>query len=136
MSNRVMKNVFSGYQFGLIANVQSGRPLTIFAGGDPNNDLNVGTDRAPYVGRNTLEGPSFQTVDIRFTRDFRLGERARLKLMFEGFNITNRANFSTITTSQYNFSPATKVFTPNSSYLARTATFDPRILQLAAKITF
>ena len=88
------------------------------------------------MGRNTLNGPPFETVDIRFTRDIRLRERATLKLMFEGFNVTNRANFSTITTSEYNFSPATRVFAPNSSYLARTATFDPRILQLAAKITF
>jgi hypothetical protein len=136
MNNKAMKALLSGYQFGLIANAQSGRPLTVSAGGDPNNDLNTGTDRAPYFGRNTLNGPSFETVDIRFTRDIKLHERATLKLMFEGFNITNRANYSSITTSAFNFSSATFKFTPNSSYLARTATFDPRILQLAAKISF
>lgn len=140
MTNAALRGALSGYQFGLIANAQSGRPLTIFAGGDPNNDLNTSTDRAPFVGRNTLNGPSFETVDIRFTRDIKIKERAVLKLMFEGFNITNRANYSSITTSQYGFTAASFgipfKFTPNSSYLARTATFDPRILQLAAKITF
>jgi len=136
LQNQAMRALLRGYQLSTIANVQSGRPYTITAGGDPNNDLNTGTDRPPYVGRNTLQGPNFETVDIRFTRDIRFRERATLKLMFEAFNLTNRANFSSITTSQYNFSPATRVFTPNSSYLARTATYDPRILQLAAKITF
>ncbi len=136
MKNAALRAVARGYQFGLIANVQSGRPLTISAGGDPNNDLNTSTDRAPGVGRNTLNGPSFETVDIRFTRDIRIHDRTSLKLIFEAFNVTNRANYSTITTSEYSFSNATFKFTPNSSYLARTATFDPRILQLAAKITF
>lgn len=134
--NRATRALLSGYQLSTIANVQSGRPYTIAVGSDPNNDLNTGTDRPPYVGRNTYQGPSFQTVDIRFTRDFRFHERAALKLMFEAFNLTNRANFSGITTSQYNFNATTRVFTPNSSYLARTSTSDPRILQLAAKITF
>jgi len=136
MKNAALRGILSGYQFGLIANAQSGRPLTITAGGDPNNDLNTSTDRSPFAGRNTLNGPSFETVDIRFTRDIKIHERAALHLIFEAFNVTNRANFSSITTSAYSFSNATFKFTPNSSYLARTATFDPRILQLAAKITF
>ena len=46
------------------------------------------------------------------------------------------ANFNGITTSAYNFTLATRVFAPNPTYLARTSTVDPRILQLAAKITF
>jgi outer membrane receptor protein involved in Fe transport len=136
LQNAAMRALLSGYQLSTIANVQSGRPYTITVGGDPNNDLNTSTDRPPYVGRNTLEGPSYQTVDIRFTRDIHIHERVALRLMFEAFNLTNRANFSNITSSQYNFSPATRVFTPNPSYLVPTATFDPRILQLAGKITF
>jgi hypothetical protein len=136
LQNVFARGLLRGYQFSTIANVQSGRPLTITVGSDPNNDLNTSTDRPPYVGRNTYEGPSYQTVDIRFSRDIRMTERLGLKLMFEAFNLTNRANFSSITTSQYNFNATTRVFTPNASYLARTATYDPRILQLSAKITF
>jgi outer membrane receptor protein involved in Fe transport len=136
LSNAVAKAVFSGYQFSLISNVQSGRPLTITAGGDPNGDTNTSSDRPPYVGRNTIEGPAFATVDIRFSRDIRLHERAALRLIFEAFNLTNRANFNGITTAQYNYNNTTRVFTPNAAFLARTSTFDPRILQLAAKITF
>jgi outer membrane receptor protein involved in Fe transport len=136
IQNWAARKLLEGYQLSTIATLQSGRPYIITAGGDPNNDLNTSTDRPPYVGRNTYQGPSYQTVDIRVTRDFRFNERAGLRLMFEAFNLTNRANFLGITTSQYNFSPTTRVFTPNSSYLVRTSTYDPRILQLAAKITF
>jgi hypothetical protein len=125
-----------GYEFSLITQVQSGRPYTVNAGNDPNNDGNSRTDRPPYAGRNTIDGPGFASVDIRFARDISIWERARLRLMFEAFNLTNRANYSNILTAQYNYNAATRVFTPAAGYLSPTATFDPRILQLSAKFTF
>jgi hypothetical protein len=137
LQNAILRNLLRGYQLSLIANVQSGRTLTASVGGDPNGDTNTSTDRPPYVGRNTYTGPNFATADIRFTRDIRLyRERAALRLIFEAFNVTNRANFNSITTAQYNFNGTTHVFTPNTTFLAPTTTFDPRILQLAAKVTF
>jgi outer membrane receptor protein involved in Fe transport len=137
LQNAVARNLLRGYQFSLITTLQSGRPLTATAGGDPNGDTNTSTDRSPYVGRDTYEGPGFATVDFRFTRDIPLHrERAALRLMFEAFNVTNRANFNGINTAQYNFNATTRVFTPNATFLAPTTTYDPRILQLAAKITF
>ena len=137
LSNAIAKALFSGYQLSVIANLQTGRPLTATVGGDPNGDLNTATDRTPYVGRNTYTGPNFMTADIRFSRDIPFcKDRARLRLMFEAFNVTNRANFNSINTAQYNFSGTTKVFTPNATFLSPTSTYDPRILQLAAKVTF
>jgi hypothetical protein len=76
------------------------------------------------------------TVDMRFSRDFGIYEHARLRMMFEAFNVTNRANYSSINTTQYTFNAATFAFTSNPAFLSRIATFDPRILQLAAKFTF
>lgn len=135
--NPVARHLMSGYQFSTIANVQTGRPLSATAGGDPNGDTNTATDRPPYVGRNTYTGPNFATVDIRFTRDIPLyRDRAALRLIFEAFNLTNRANYNAINTAQYNYSNTTRVFTPNATFLTPTTTFDPRILQLAAKIIF
>jgi outer membrane receptor protein involved in Fe transport len=137
LQNVVARNLLRGYQFSIIGTVQSGRPLTATVGGDPNGDTNTSTDRPPYVGRNTYTGPNFMTADIRLTRDIPLyRERAALRLMFEAFNVTNRANFNGITTAQYNFNATTRVFTPNATFLTPTTTYDPRILQLAAKITF
>ncbi len=137
ISNRVMRAILGGYQLSTIATLQSGRPYNITAGGDVNGDGTARTDRPPYVGRNTLDGPSFQNVDVRFTRDISVyRERAKLRLMFEAFNLTNRANYSSILTTQYNFAAATRVFTPVATFGLPTATFDPRILQLAARFTF
>jgi hypothetical protein len=117
--------------------MKSGRRYDVVVGGDVNNDGNTRTDRPPYLGRNTAGGPNFLDVDMRFTRDFKLyAERVRLKMMFEAFNLTNRANYSSLLTTQYNFSATTRIFSPAPGFLTPTATFDPRILQLAAKITF
>jgi len=141
LQNRAMKALLRGYQLSLLTTLQSGRPLSEAVGsGDPNNDQNSGTDRFPGIGRNTVEAPGLAQVDIRFSRNFMLyKERVALRLIFEAFNLTNRVNFASLLTSQYTFSSATKVFTPVASYLSApssNATLDPRILQLAAKITF
>jgi outer membrane receptor protein involved in Fe transport len=136
LSNGFARALLSGYEFSTIAQLQSGRPYSINVGGDPNNDGNTRTDRPPYVGRNTIDGPGFQGVDIRFARDIPLWERARLRLIFEAFNLFNHPNFSNILNAQYNYNPATQVFTPAAGFLTPTATLDPRILQLAAKFTF
>jgi hypothetical protein len=42
---------------------------------------------------NALRGQAFFQLDTRVTKGIKLGERANLKLMFQGFDITNRANF-------------------------------------------
>lgn len=136
LNNAFARAVFSGYELSTITQLQSGRPYTITAGNDPNNDGNSRTDRPPSVGRNTVDGPGFATVDLRFTRDFAIWERARLRLMFEAFNALNHPNFSSILTAQYNYDAATSTFRTAAGFLTPTATFDPRILQLAAKFTF
>ncbi len=136
LQNRFTRALLSGYEFSTIAQLQSGRPFSANVGGDPNNDGNTRTDRPPYVGRNTIDGPGFESVDIRFTRDISIWERARVRLIFEAFNVLNHPNFSSILNAQYNYNATTRVFSPAAGYLSPTATFDPRILQLAAKFTF
>jgi hypothetical protein len=141
LQNRAMKALLRGYQFSLLTTLQSGRPLSEAVGsGDPNNDQNSGTDRFPGIGRNTIEAPGLAQLDIRFSRNIMLyKERVGLRLIFEAFNLTNRVNFASLLTSQYTFSSGNKTFTPVATYLSppsSNATLDPRILQLAAKITF
>lgn len=137
LSNPVLKALLRDYQISALANVRSGRYFSPTAGGDPNGDGNSRTDRPPFVGRNVIEGPHFAGVDMRFSRDIPLcRERAKLKLIFEAFNLTNRANFSGFNLGQYNFALATRTFTPTTNFGVMTSTFDPRIVQLAAKITF
>ncbi len=136
LQNAAARALLGGYQFSILSQVQSGRPYTAGVNNDPNNDLDFSTDRPPAFGRNTIQGPNFAQVDIRFTRDVHIWERASLRLIFEAFNLTNRANYTAINTTQYTYTPATRAFVTNPAFLSRTATADPRILQLAAKFTF
>jgi len=137
LQSAVWRHLLGDYQISILSNVRSGRHFSETVGGDPNNDGNIRTDRTPGVGRNTIEGPGFASVDLRVSRDIRFrNERWTLRLLGEAFNLSNRANFSALNQARYNFSNATRVFTPNPSFGVRTNTFDPRILQLAAKIIF
>jgi hypothetical protein len=47
-------------------------------------------DQVPY---NFLRGGAFFEVDTRFSRTFKFGEKAKLELIFQAFDVTNRANF-------------------------------------------
>ena len=44
-------------------------------------------------GYNMLRGKTLYQLDARISKDVRLGETARLKLLFQAFDLTNRANF-------------------------------------------
>jgi outer membrane receptor protein involved in Fe transport len=130
------RRVLGGWQLSTIAQLQSGRWYTATVSNDPNNDGNSSTDRAPGVGRNSSEGPNFLNADLRVSKDIGLWERAKLRFVFEGFNITNRANYTSLLTTQYVFNAGTRAYTTAAGFLTPTATADPRILQLAAKFTF
>jgi hypothetical protein len=137
LSNPILRNLLRGYELSLISNVQSGRPLSATIGGDPNNDGNSSTDRPPGFSRNTLVTPAYLNADVRLTRDIAIKDRLKVRLMFEAFNATNRANFNFINTAAYTYTAATALLTPATNFKTKTfTTSDPRILQLAAKITF
>jgi len=45
------------------------------------------------AGRNAFTAPPYVTVDMRFSKRFSIGERIRLELMLEFFNLLNHPNF-------------------------------------------
>lgn len=60
--------------------------------------------------RNWLRGPNYQTFDLSLVKDTRapfLGEAGMVEFRAEGFNIFNRANFSTPNRTVYNSTSAT-----------------------------
>jgi hypothetical protein len=138
--NRFLRALANGWEISTIATLQSGRPYTSTIGQIPdlNNDGNLRDDRTPGQARNALRGPNFLNDDVRISRYFPLGtERVRLQLIGEAFNVTNRVNFISLRTTQYNYTGTG--FVPLSTFLTPApgnATSDPRILQLAAKIVF
>ena len=138
VSNVAARALLNDWTLSSIAQLQSGQPFSVTVSGDAGNDANIYNDRAPLAGRNTLTGPGLAVWDLRLTRDIPLRERARLRLILEGFDFTNRANFATIQTNQYSYRAG--VFTPTTNYLARLSMQPPgvgsRLFQLAAKITW
>ena len=79
-----------------IITIQSGRPFTLFTGGDSNGDTNPVTDRVGLSGRNTYIGDPLRSWDLRLSRYFQIKEHARLDLTFDAFNLLNRPNVDEI----------------------------------------
>ena len=68
---------------------------------DPDGDGTFnGIDLTP--GRNAFTAPSYVNLDMRFAKRFNLGERFRLHVLFEFFNILNRQNPAAVETTTTN----------------------------------
>lgn len=132
------------FELSSIMTMQSGRPFTLFVGFDANNDGNPVTDRVGASSRNTYRGDSLQTVDLRLSRALHFGERKRLNLSVDAFNLFNRRNvdevFSVYGAPDF-VGPVPQHFGdgisgPSGSVGAPRTVFNARQLQLAAKFTF
>ncbi|MFN2530593.1 MAG: TonB-dependent receptor domain-containing protein [Pyrinomonadaceae bacterium] len=149
-NNAVARALFSDYSFSSIAQFQSGSPYSALVGGDPNNDGNRSTDRLPGTVRNQFTTPSVYQFDVRLTRSIPIGEKMRIRLIAEAFNIFNRSNVVTVNNIFFNYSggsagtlsspsAVTAFGTPRSfaSPASGTTTFaTPRQVQLAVKFDF
>jgi hypothetical protein len=76
-------------------------------------------------GRNTVVGPPLNQTDVSVFKGFAIGERQRLQLRFEAFNVLNQARF---------LQPGATLGAP--TFGAITAASDGRVLQMAAKYSF
>jgi hypothetical protein len=154
------KSWLRGFSFSPIIEVSSGRPFNILAVGDANGDfqstnerptvLSDGTLCATGVDAGCLQGifpangslgrnrgitHTYFSVDARLTRQIRIGERIRLDVIAEGFNLFNRFNEA----SANPFYQVVNAFNQRkgSSYYSQpTAAFDPRQFQFGLKINF
>ncbi|MCX6610406.1 MAG: hypothetical protein NTW74_06080, partial [Acidobacteria bacterium] len=135
--NPVLRTALDGWQLSGILSAQSGRWFSARSNVDLNNDGNRFSDRMAGYGRGTIEGPGLTTMDLRVSKSVPLWkESVTLRLVGEAFNAFNTANFTTFNQVPFNYNATTRVFTPNPTFLNRTGTGDPRILQIAARITF
>ncbi len=146
-----------------IFEISSGRPFNILSGVDTNNDQSNQTDRpsvlpdgtlcvpgttgcAPLItngqftngslGRNRGITHSYMSLDLRLTRTVPIGERLRLDVIAEGFNLFNRFNEAAASP----FFQDVNAFGQRDSsgrYFSRpTAAFDPRQFQFGLKLNF
>ena len=85
-------HIFNDWKISSLVNYGSGRPFSATVAGDPNQDGNDLNDRLPGYSRNAFTGPDYATTDLRLTKLVRLGERYKLNLTAESFNLFNRDN--------------------------------------------
>lgn len=157
--HRFARAVLGGWSLNSIVSLQSGFPFTVGSGVD-NARTGTGGQRAdlvgnPYfsddrsqgdkifqylnkaafapnalgtfgsLGRNTFRAPGFASVDFGLSKGFKIKERLATTFRFEAFNAFNRTNLGVPNAAQ------------NSVQFMRiTSASDPRILQLALRMTF
>jgi hypothetical protein len=151
-SDSLFKRFLADFIVAPIFEISSGRPFNILTNQDTNNDQSNQTDRpsvgadgvlivpGPFqsgnLGRNRGVTRSFMQLDLRVTRNIRFGERFRLELIAEGFNLFNRFNQAAASP----FFDDVNAFGQRASdgrYFSRaTAAFDPRQFQFGLKLNF
>ena len=104
--NKFVRAILSDYLLTGIFTAQSGLAYSALIAGDANNDGITVNDRVPGTRRNEFSTPSTYQLDLRVGRIIRFGERYRLSLFAEGFNIFNRPNVLAVNNSFYTYSNA------------------------------
>ena len=153
----------SNFTVAPIFEISSGRPFNILSNQDTNNDQSNQTDRPSVLADGTLCVPgtagcaglitngvftsgslarnfglthSYMSLDMRLARMVPLGERFRLELIAEGFNLFNRFNEAAASP----FIDDVRLFNQragNGRYYSRpTAAFDSRQFQFGLKLNF
>jgi hypothetical protein len=133
---------FSNFQLSPVFKYNSGHPFNLLAGADVNGDRHSTNDRPVGAARNTGQGPDYMDFDMRITRRFKMGDRADLQLLAEGFNLVNRTNYASVNNivgpkvigTTFNVS-GTNTVSP-STPLGFTSAFPMRQLQLGIRIGF
>ena len=82
----------------------------------------IAANTCQQVPYNSLRGASFFQLDARVSRPFTFGERAKLELFFQAFNLTNHANFG----SQYQTSIRASNFGQPTNFIGGTGVIIPK----------
>jgi hypothetical protein len=127
--------ILGDLKFSSLVSLESGRRFTQFAGRDANGDGNPNSDRVGLEPRNTIQGPSYASVDVRLAREFPVGSRARAEVSADVFNLFNRENVKDLNT---NFGSEIPSSTPPAllGYLTPRDVFNPRQAQIGLKVKF
>ncbi len=91
-------NVRDYFDLGMSLELMTGAPYSLTTGRDTNGD-SFALDRPAGVRRNTLQGPGLAQLDLRWSREFKLGTAKKdkapaLAVRADAFNVLNRVNFA------------------------------------------
>jgi outer membrane receptor protein involved in Fe transport len=86
-----------GFNLGVALSVNSGMPYSLTTGRDDNRD-GLANDRPAGTPRNSLQGPGYLGLDLRWSRDFFLLKSKKEKgpaitPALDAFNVLNRVNY-------------------------------------------
>jgi hypothetical protein len=97
-----------------------------------------GATRYPGLPRNFFKQPSIQFLDLRLSRRFSIGEKAKIEVLAEAFNFFNRTEVTSVNTTLYNLSGSTLTFNPSFGQTtgADSTLFRERQVQLAVRFEF
>jgi protocatechuate 3,4-dioxygenase beta subunit len=136
----------SGFQLAPIFTYNSGHPFNLLAGGEVNGNNHTTNERPIGAGRDTGLGPDYINFDIRLSWQHKVGEKAKLQLTAEGFNIANRTNLASVNNEVgplFGLTPGFTTFHVHGSAalspsqpLGFTSAFPKRELQLGVRLTF
>jgi outer membrane receptor protein involved in Fe transport len=126
----------AGIRVSSLVSIESGRPFNIFVGRDANGDGNPNSDRPGLIGRNEYEGPGYASVDLRVSRDFRVGDKTRLELLLDMFNLFNRNNVKDINTVWGSIDYPNTPPPASLGFGTPRDVFNPYQTQFAAKLRF
>jgi hypothetical protein len=141
------------WELSTIVSLEAPHYFTKFAGSDVNGDVFGNNDRVGIEPRNTFKGDSYQSVDLRVSREFPVTERFHIQGIAEAFNLLNAVNVRFYNTvygaadfCPFASNPAVvgcppepsgfREGSPNSSYGTPRAVFNPRQIQFALRLTW
>jgi hypothetical protein len=141
------KNPFlSGFQLAPIFTYNSGHPFNLLAGGEVNGNNHTTNERPIGAGRDTGLGPNYVNFDMRLSWQHKVGEKAKVRLTAEGFNIANHTNFASVNNEVsplFGLTPGFTTFNVHGSSalspsqpLGFTSAFPKRQIQLGVRLVF
>jgi hypothetical protein len=152
--NKVARALLNGWTIAPILNWFSGQRYSPFISGSPAGTTaggvngSGGQNRLGLVPRNVFHQPSIQYLDLRLSRRFSLGEKAKIEVLAEAFNFFNRTQVTSVNTTAYNFQSnaancsglGAPCLTSNASFGqitgADSTLFRERQVQLAVRFEF
>jgi hypothetical protein len=128
-----------GFRFGAVATLSSGFPYNILTGVDNNGD-GVTADR-PFINgallpRNAGQGSPLYDVDTSLQKSFSLGERMKLNLRAEAFNLFNHGNYFTRNATYGNNVVPVSTFGTLTGVGGISQVGPSRMMQFSARILF
>ena len=151
-SDSTFRRFLADFMVAPILELSSGRPFNILTGIDQNLDLQSSNERPSVAANGTLILPPFLTdgtlgrnrgithsyasLDLRVMRSIRFGERFKLDLIAEGFNLFNRFNEAAANPFFDVVNSFNQRASGGSYYSQPTAAYDPRQFQFGLKLNF